>query len=140
MKFREFWPLYLRAHRRPATRGVHYLATGAGIIAAVVAMSLREPGVLIGVIVACYAAAIASHRFLEGNQPLILVNPIWDAVADLRMSWLAATGRIGAEFAKYEIAAAVAPSPSALARRALPTIRRTISAGSHRSGGHGSSS
>jgi hypothetical protein len=124
MNLREFWPLYLRAHRRPATRGVHYLATGAGIVGAVVAMSLREPWVLIGVIVASYAAAIASHRFLEGNRPLVLVNPIWGAVADLRMSWLAATGRLGAQFTKYEIAAAIAPSPSASARPDLPSIDR----------------
>ena len=35
MTFREFWPLYLRAHRLPGTRGLHYFATAFGIMATI---------------------------------------------------------------------------------------------------------
>ena len=29
--FQEFWPIYLQAHRKPATRFCHYVATVIGV-------------------------------------------------------------------------------------------------------------
>lgn len=107
MGFKEFWPLYLQAHRRPATRACHYLATATGMSAAVVALLLRDPWIFLVTVVICYAVAIASHHFIERNRALILVNPAWGAVADLRMSWLAATGRLDTEYARHNVAAVV---------------------------------
>jgi hypothetical protein len=107
MGFKEFWPLYLQAHRRPATRACHYLATAAGMSAAVVAPLLRDPWIFLVTVVICYTVAIASHRFIERNSALILMNPAWGAVADVRMTWLAATGRLDTEYARHNVAAVV---------------------------------
>jgi hypothetical protein len=104
MRFGEFWPLYLRAHRLPGTRAMHYVATAVGMLAAAEAAMLGEPWVLVAGVALAYGIAIAAHRFVEGNAPLIAVDPVWGAVADLRMTWLALTGRLGRELARYGVA------------------------------------
>jgi hypothetical protein len=106
MGFKEYWSLYLSAHRRPATRACHYVATAAGISAAVVALLLRAPLIFVATVGICYLVAIASHRYIEHNRPLILINPAWGAIADLRMTWLAASGGLRAEFARHDVGAA----------------------------------
>lgn len=40
---------------------------------------------------------------MERNNPLIRVNPFWGVFADLRMTFLALTGRLGRELAKHGI-------------------------------------
>jgi len=100
MKFRQFWPLYLRAHSLPGTRAMHYVATAIGVMAAVEALIAQEPWIFIAGIALAYGLAILGHWMIERNQPLIGVAPVWGAVADLRMVWLALTGRLGREYAK----------------------------------------
>lgn len=103
MTFHDFWPLYLRAHRLPGTRALHYFATIIGISASVEALVTLQPLVFgIGVPLS-YCIAVGSHRLIEGNQPLIRVNAAWGALADLRMCWLAIIGKLEAEFAKHGI-------------------------------------
>lgn len=104
MTFKEFWPLYMRAHRLPGTRGLHYFATAVGIMAAIEAIAARQPLIFVLGIAVCYAIALATHWFVEHNQPLIRVNAFWGAIADLRMCWLALTGQVGSEFARHGIA------------------------------------
>jgi len=99
MTFQEFWPAYLRAHSRPATRAVHYCATLVGAGSAIIAAATLEPFFLAGIGPA-YALAIGSHRFIEKNRPLIRVNPVFGAIADLRMFWLALTGGLTRELAR----------------------------------------
>jgi hypothetical protein len=98
MKFREFWPVYLRAHSLPGTRAMHYVATIVGATAAVQALVSRQPLFLLGIGLG-YALAIMAHRYIERNQPLIRVNALLGVVADLRMFWLALTGALGREIA-----------------------------------------
>jgi len=100
MPFHEFWRLYLRAHSRPATRGLHYLATAFGAGMAVVAATVGEWWLFPLGIGISYVMAILAHWVVEGNQPLITVNPFWGAIADLRMCGLALTGRLGRELAR----------------------------------------
>ena len=96
--FSEFWRMYLDAHRRPATRLAHYLATAFGIIATLEAIDESQVGYMLGGIAISYLIAILSHRWIEGNRPLIRINPFYGMIADMRMCWLAATGRLGAEY------------------------------------------
>lgn len=113
---RQYWPLYLQAHRRPATRAVHYLAT---VFGAAMTLSAALTGqlwmVLLG-IGGAYAMAIAAHWFLERNQPLILVNPLWGAICDLRMMGLALTGRLGRELATHGASSSASRSASVPSR------------------------
>jgi hypothetical protein len=112
ISYSDFWRLYLDAHRRPATRRMHYAATlvGAGstLASAVLGEILLAPlGILLAV-----GMAVGSHRFIEHNRPLIRINPFYGAVSDLRMMWLAATGGLPREYARLGLAAAtVRPEP-----------------------------
>jgi hypothetical protein len=99
MTFREFWPLYLQAHRQPGTRAVHYGATVIGVGCALAAAIALQPLWLLGIGLA-YALAIGAHAAIEKNRSMVRVNPVWGAIADLRMFWLAATGGLHAEIAR----------------------------------------
>ena len=104
MTFQEFWPRYLKAHQLPGTRALHYFATIIGISASIDAILTMQPLIFVIGVPLTYCFAIGSHRLIEGNQPLIRVNAAWGALADLRMCWLAITGRLESEFAKHGIA------------------------------------
>ena len=104
MAFDEYWTLYLKAHRKRSTRLVHYVATVVGLSSSGVGLLMLEPVVVGAGIAASYALAIASHVLFERNHPMILVNPIWGARADLRMTWLGLTGRLAREPAWRRVA------------------------------------
>lgn len=108
MSFGEFWRLYLDVHRHPLTRGMHYSATIVGIIATSLAIFHQEPLFCAGGIAFAVLMAVTSHWWVEHNQPLIRVNALYGALADLRMCWLALTGGIGAEYARLDLGT---PSP-----------------------------
>ncbi|MDQ7250922.1 Mpo1-like protein [Dongia sedimenti] len=100
MTFRAFWPLYLQAHNHPATRAVHYGATVIGVGSALATAISWQPLFLLGIGLA-YGLAIGAHTVIERNQSMVRVNPVWGAMADLRMFWLALTGGLQAEIARY---------------------------------------
>lgn len=108
MPFHEFWRHYLDAHRHPATRGMHYAATIVGIITTVLAIVHQEPLFCAGGIAFAVVMAVTSHWLVERNQPLIRVNALYGAMADLRMCYLGLTGGIGAEYARLGLGA---PAP-----------------------------
>jgi hypothetical protein len=113
ISYSDFWRLYLEAHRRPATRGVHYAATVIGAASTLASVLLGEVLLApLGILVAV-GMAVGSHRFIEHNRPLIRVNPLYGAVSDLRMMWLAMTGGLAREYARLGLAAATARSKSA---------------------------
>jgi ubiquinone/menaquinone biosynthesis C-methylase UbiE len=112
MRFQGFWRLYLQAHRLPGTRALHYFATVVGILSTIEAIATRQPLIFAAGIVLSYAIAIAAHWFVEGNQPLIRVNAFWGAVADLRMCWLALTGRLSAEMIRKGMVAGRETGPA----------------------------
>ncbi|MEZ5829906.1 MAG: DUF962 domain-containing protein [Dongiaceae bacterium] len=103
MTFEEFWPHYLRAHRLPGTRGLHYFATALGIMSTIEAVICRQPLVFVVGVAIGYVIAIGAHWFVERNQPLIAVNAFWGALADLRLCWLALTGQMGREMMRHGI-------------------------------------
>ncbi|MGH6926679.1 MAG: Mpo1-like protein [Dongiaceae bacterium] len=103
MPFAEYWPLYLHAHRQPATRALHYVATVVGLSASTVGIITLDI-IILGIgIGGGYALAISAHWLFEGNRPMIAVNPVWGAAADIRMTWLAATGRLRSELDRHQI-------------------------------------
>jgi len=101
MRFREFWPRYLEAHRHPGNRAAHYFATILSSGAIGVAIAIGAPWIALAAIAASYAIAIAAHWLFEHNWSMVLVNPVWGALADLKMCWLALTGRLASEIERH---------------------------------------
>ena len=117
ISYAEFWRLYLDAHRKPATRVMHYGATVVGAAGTLAAVLLGEPllcpaGIALGV-----CMAVGSHRFIERNRPLIRVNAFYGALSDLRMMWLGLTGQLSSEYRRLGLEP-IAPAPGI--RAAVP--------------------
>jgi hypothetical protein len=117
MPYSDFWVAYLDAHRKPATRGVHYLATATGIVGTALAIWLELIWLMAGGIVLGVVLAVGSHHLIEHNRPLIRVNPFYGALSDLRMCWLAMTGRLAGEYARLGLGR---PAPKDLVTEASP--------------------
>ncbi len=112
MPYSDFWVCYLDAHRNPLTRGMHYLATATGMGGTALAIWFELIWFVFGGIGIAVMMAVTSHWWIEHNRPLIRVNPFYGAVSDLRMCWLALTGRLGSEYARLGLGL-----PSAKPRR-----------------------
>ncbi len=95
--FRDFWPHYLREHRRPATRRLHYAGTALVVGLAAAAAATRDWRLLAAVPVAGYGFAWFSHAAVERNRPATFTHPLWSLAADFRMAWLWSTGRLDRE-------------------------------------------
>jgi hypothetical protein len=95
--FRDFWPHYLREHKRPATRRLHYAGTGLVLVLAAAAAASRDWRLLAAVPIAGYGFAWLSHALVERNRPATFTYPLWSLAADFRMAWLWATGRLDPE-------------------------------------------
>ena len=115
ISYSDFWRLYLDAHRNPATRGVHYAATIVGTAGTLAAVLLGEILLAPAGILVAVAMAVGAHRFIEHNRPLIRVNPLYGAISDLRMMWLAVTGRLPREYARLGLGTA-----GRISARAIP--------------------
>ncbi len=99
--YREFWPIYLREHSRPATRGLHYLGTGLGLALLAAAVLTADWRLLPAALVAGYAFAWIGHALVERNRPATFSHPLWSFVSDFRMFGLWASGRLGRELARH---------------------------------------
>ncbi|HEX8512859.1 MAG TPA: DUF962 domain-containing protein [Allosphingosinicella sp.] len=105
--FGDFWPHYLREHSRAATRRLHYTGTGLVLAFAAAAAASGDWRLVAAVPLAGYGFAWFSHVAVERNRPATFTHPLWSLVADFRMAWLWATGRLGSELVK----AGVEPEP-----------------------------
>jgi hypothetical protein len=99
--FEVFWPFYLREHAQPATRAVHVAGTWAGVLLLLAAILLGPWWLALLVPVVGYGCAWISHLTIERNRPATFSYPAWSLLGDLRMAWLAATGRLGAELRRH---------------------------------------
>ena len=102
--FAEFWPDYLRAHRKIGTRICHYIATLGGVSLGLYGIATLQIWYVIAAIVGGYALAVGSHYGFKDGKPLVGRSAVMGARADFRMIGLALTGRLDDEFRKYGIA------------------------------------
>lgn len=102
-RYRNFWPIYLAAHRGLWTQRIHLLASIVGAIAVIGAVASGEPLLApAGILIALFMA-FSSHFLLEGNRPTITLNPLWSAVGDMHMCLLLVTGRLPAEMERLNL-------------------------------------
>jgi hypothetical protein len=102
--FREFWPYYLGEHARPATRGVHVAGTWAAVLVLLWGLLAGPLWLVLVAPVIGYGAAWVSHMAIERNRPATFTYPLWSLQGDLRLAWLAATGRLTAALRRHGLA------------------------------------
>ncbi len=95
--YRDFWPQYVRAHRRPMTRWLHFTGTTCALAAIGGAVVMSEPRLLLAAPVAGYGFAWVGHVAVERNSPETFRHPLWSLLGDLHMYGLMWTGRMTAE-------------------------------------------
>jgi len=101
MTFAEFWPVYVRAHSRPATRVVHLVGTLAGWMLVGAAIAQRRWWWVLAAIAVAYGLAWISHFLVERNMPATFDHPLWSWWADQRMMLLMIAGQMGREVRRY---------------------------------------
>ena len=97
--FREFWPVYLRAHADPRCRALHYLASLAGLTGLLLALANLSLLPLLAGMIAAYAFAWIGHFFVEKNVPLTFTYPRWSLMADYLMFFRWLTGGLQRDLA-----------------------------------------
>lgn len=103
MTYEEFWPRYLRQHRRAATRRVHVLGTSLGLLLLAGALVNADWRLAVAAVLVGYGAAWLSHAFIERNRPETFSHPLWSFASDLRMTWLYLSGGLSRELERHHI-------------------------------------
>jgi hypothetical protein len=101
MTFAEFWPVYVRAHSRRATRVLHLIGTMAGWMLLGAAFVERRWWWIAVAVAVPYAMAWLAHFFVEHNRPASFEHPLWSFWADQRMVFLTLIGRMGKEVRRH---------------------------------------
>ena len=106
-----FWPVYLAAHSRPATRAWHFTGTSLGLACLAAGVALADWRLVVAAPVLGYLPAWTSHFLVEGNRPATFGHPIWSLASDFRMYGLWLAGRLGPELARHGLAPREGPPP-----------------------------
>jgi hypothetical protein len=92
-----FWRFYVREHRDPRTRRMHFAGTSLAILCLAGAALWQSLWLAVAAPVIAYGFAWLAHFAVEGNSPATFRHPLWSLMADGRMFALMCTGRMDAE-------------------------------------------
>jgi hypothetical protein len=95
--FREFWPFYVREHRKPITRALHFI--GSTFVLALVATALvtGRLWLLAAMPVVGYGFAWIGHFGFEKNRPATFKYPVYSFIGDWVMYGKILSGTMRAE-------------------------------------------
>ena len=94
--FEEFFPTYLEAHSKPATRFVHAAGLLSGLAIGTVGIATLKPKLIFLGLATGYLPAFCSHWFIEGNQPKTFGQPLLSFRSDFVMVYQMLTGKLKA--------------------------------------------
>lgn len=100
--FADFWPHYVAEHSQPGTRALHFAGTTVATACAAALIARRKWRWLPLALVPGYAAAWASHFFIEHNRPATFDHPLWSFIGDYKMLGLMLAGKMDEEIARLE--------------------------------------
>lgn len=98
--FKTFWPYYLREHRHPTSRRLHFVGTF--LVLSVFLIALLEGKFLYFLMmpVCGYFFAWLGHFCFEKNKPATFTYPFFSLMSDFYMFWKLLTGRLNEELRK----------------------------------------
>lgn len=83
--FDEFWPFYVKEHRKQSTRLFHFVGTTAAMACLAGGLLTKRRWLLAVAPFAGYGPAWISHFFIEKNRPATFKYPVWSLKADFVM-------------------------------------------------------
>ena len=92
--YNDFFPFYLREHRKQSTRVFHYLGTIAYQVLFWTLIATQNFLFIPLILLAGYGPAWVSHFFIEKNKPATFKYPLWSLMGDHHMVWLMLTGKL----------------------------------------------
>ncbi|HTU65487.1 MAG TPA: DUF962 domain-containing protein [Steroidobacteraceae bacterium] len=92
--FAEFYPFYLREHRHPVSRLLHYIGTWGSLAFLVTSAATGEPWWLLAAALSGYTFAWVGHFRFERNRPATFRHPFYSLASDFRMWWELNLGRL----------------------------------------------
>lgn len=91
--FSEFYPFYLREHRNPVCRALHYTGTSLALLIWIYALWSGAYLLLLVGLVAGYGFAWVGHYVFEHNRPATFQHPLYSFMGDWVMLKDFLTGR-----------------------------------------------
>jgi hypothetical protein len=92
--FAEFYPFYLREHRHPVCRRLHFVGSTLVLACIAAAIAGSNPWWLLGAPLCGYGFAWIGHFAYEHNRPATFRHPLYSLAGDWVMYRDMLTGRI----------------------------------------------
>ena len=83
--FNNFYKDYLRAHKNPTNRKLHFMATGFTMFIFGAAITSGQYWIAIPGFVAGYLIAWSGHWLFEKNKPMSFTHPVYAVLADFKL-------------------------------------------------------
>jgi hypothetical protein len=118
--FEEFWPHYVREHRKKLTRQFHFVGTTVAVGCLAGGLLTRHKWLIAVAPFAGYGPAWISHFFIEKNRPATFTYPRWSLMADFVMWGKMIAGTMDDEVAAATEAERAAPEASEIRPNVAP--------------------
>lgn len=101
--FSEFWPFYVREHRHPVNRQLHFTGTMLAITCVAWGTAAFDWRCFLLAPIFGYSLAWLGHFAIQKNKPATFKYPVWSFIGDFKMFALMANGRMADEIVRLEL-------------------------------------